>query len=80
MIFKILPLVVLLGVGVRFLASFAALNAHRKLLKAKQEGRVEQYYADKEAFWRRVDRICIVIAVVAAAWYVVGVALWLLGP
>ena len=80
MIFKILPFVVFLGVGIRFLASIAAMNARRKLLKAKQEGRVEQYYADKEAFWRNVDRISIVVAAAAAAWYVVGVALWLLGP
>lgn len=80
MIFKILPFVVLLGVGLRFLAGFFALNAHRKLLKAKQEGREEQYYADKEAFWRNVDRACLVIAAAAAIWYVVGIALWLLGP
>ena len=77
MIFKLLPFVVLLGIGVRFLAGFAALNAHRKLLMAQQDGRVDQYHADKEAFWRKVDRICIVVAAAAAVWYVVGVLLWL---
>ena len=77
MIFKLLPFVVLLGIGVRFLAGFAALNAKRKRLKAEQAGRLDQYYADREAFWRNVDRACIVIAAAAAVWYIVGILLWL---
>lgn len=77
MIFKILPFIVALGVGVRFLAGFLALNARRKLLKAREEGRLEQYYADKEAFWKRVDRISIVVAAAAALWYVIGILNWL---
>lgn len=79
MIFKILPFIVALGVGIRFLAGFLALNARRKLLKARQEGRLEQYYADKEAFWKRVDRISIVVAAAAALWYAVGIVYWLRG-
>lgn len=79
MIFKILPFIVALGVGVRFLAGFLALNARRKLLKARQEGRLEQYYADKEAFWKKVDRISIVVAAAAALWYVIGIVQWLGG-
>ena len=77
MIFKLQPFVVLLGIGVRFLAGFAALNAKRKRLKAEQAGRLDQYYADREAFWRNVDRACIVIAAAAAVWYIVGILLWL---
>jgi hypothetical protein len=77
MIFKLLPFLIALGVGLRFLASFLALNAQRKRLKAEREGRLEQYYANKERFWRRVDRVCTVLAVAAAAWYAVGVYLWL---
>ena len=80
MIFKLLPFIILLGIGVRFLAGFAAVNANRKRLKAQREGREDQYHADKEAFWRNVDRICIVVAVAAAVWYVVGVFLWLSSP
>ena len=75
-IFKILPLIVFLGIAVRFVASFAAINAHRKRLKAQQAGRLDQYYAEKEAFWRKVDRGCIIIAAVAAVWYVGGILHW----
>ena len=77
MIFKLLPFVVLLGIGIRFFASFAALNAHRKRLKAQQAGRLDQHYADREAFWRNVDRASVVVAAAAAVWYVAGVILWL---
>ena len=47
------------------------------MLKAREEGRLEQYYADKEAFWKRVDRISIVVAAAAALWYVIGILNWL---
>lgn len=78
MIFKILPLIVLLGIGVRFIAKIAAVNAHRKWLKAKQAGRLDQHLADKERFWRRVDQASIAVAAIAAAWYAVGIVMWLL--
>ena len=48
-------------------------------MRAREEGRLEQYYADREAFWRRVDRISIVVAAAAALWYVYGVVTWLRG-
>jgi hypothetical protein len=79
MIFKLLPFVVLLGIGVRFLAKVAAVNAQRKSLQAQQAGRVDQHYADKKAFWRKVDRACLVIVGIAAVWYVIGIVLWLFG-
>ncbi len=80
MLFKLLPFIALIGIGIKFLASIAALNARKKRLKAQQAGRLDQYYADREAFWRRVDRACIVIIAAAAVWYVGGVLLWLFSP
>jgi hypothetical protein len=80
MLFKLLPFIALIGVGIKFLASIAALNARKKQLKARQAGRLDQYYADREAYWRKVDRICIVIIAGAAVWYVGGVLLWLFSP
>lgn len=77
-IFKILPFIVFVGAAARFLASFAAANAYRKKLKAQQAGRLNDYYAQKEAFWQKVDRISIVVAAIAAVWYVGGVLHWLL--
>ncbi len=79
MIFKFLPFVVLLGIGLRFLAKLAAINAQRKWLQAKQAGRLDQHLADKQAFWRNVDRACLVIVGIAAVWYVVGIGFWLFG-
>jgi hypothetical protein len=61
MIFKLLPFVILLGIGVRFLTKIAAVNAQRKWLQAQQAGRVDQHYANKKAFWLKVDRACLVI-------------------
>jgi len=79
MLFKLLPFVVLAGIGIRFLASIAAVNAGRKRLKALQEGRLAGHYAEKEAFWRNVDRFTIVLIAIAAVWYIIGVVYWLLG-
>ena len=79
MIFKLLPLIVLLGIGIRFLAKVAAVNAQRKSLQAQQAGRVAQNAADKKAFWLKVDRACLVIGGIAAIWYVVGIVVWLYG-
>ncbi|MFT5507118.1 MAG: hypothetical protein ACI89J_000182 [Hyphomicrobiaceae bacterium] len=79
MIFKLLPLIVLLGIGIRFLAKVAAVNAQRKSLQAQQAGRVDQNAADKKAFWLKVDRACLVIGGIAAIWYVVGIVVWLYG-
>jgi hypothetical protein len=80
MMFKLLPFIALIGIGIKFLASIAALSARKKRLKAQQAGRLDQYYADREAFWRKVDRACIVVIAAAAVWYVGGVLLWLSNP
>ena len=76
MLFKILPFIALIGVGIKFLATIAAQNARKKRQKAEQAGRLDEYYADKEAFWRQVDRLCIIVIAVAAVWYVGGVLFW----
>jgi hypothetical protein len=80
MLYKLLLSIVLIGVGIKFLASIAAHNARKKQLKAQQAGRPHESYADRGAFWRKVDRICIVMIGAAAVWYVIGVALWLFSP
>jgi len=77
MLFKLLPFIALIGIGIKFLAGIAALNAHKKLLKAQRAGRLDQFYADKEAFWHKVDRACIVIIAAAVVWYVGGLLFWL---
>jgi hypothetical protein len=79
MLFKILPFIALVGIGIKVLAGIAALNAQKKRLKAKQEGRLEQYYADREAFWRNVDRISMFAIAATVIWYIAGVLYWLSG-
>lgn len=77
MLFKLLPFIALVGIGMKFLASIAALNARKKRLKAQQAGRLHQYQADREAFWQKVDRACTFGIAIAATWYIGGVLFWL---
>jgi len=75
-LFKLLPFIALIGLGIKFLASIAALNARKNRIKAEQAGRLGQYYAEREQFWRNIDRFCIFIIAGAAVWYVGGVLYW----
>lgn len=80
MLFKLLPFIALIGIGIKFVASFASLYARKQRLKAQHEGRLDQYYADREAFWRKIDRASVAIIAVVVVWYVAGVLLWLFNP